>query len=158
MRRILHKLEKKGLVRDVGNVFVNANHEHLWCCHPIQDRQHQGEISEIQLGIKADGIRRLYETNQEYRADAEIVFGQEVVAWEHESSCALNLRQIREKMERYDDWPGRIVWTCVRPSWIDKLSRFATHDRHRFTTFDLAREDFHGAIWVNRHGGRHVVQ
>jgi hypothetical protein len=154
MRRILHKLEKQGFVKDVGDVLVKENWEHLWCLHHIQDRQHQAEISEISLQVKADEIRRLYETDQTYRADAEIVLGENTIAWEHESSCNLNLRQIREKMARWHEWPGGIIWTCKIPSWIDKLSRYATHDRHLFTTYELACQDFHGEIWVDRNGKR----
>lgn len=74
------------------------------------------------------------------------------VKWEHESSCTLNIKQIKEKMARYDRWKGWIIWTCDKLSWIDKLSRYATHDRHLFTTTELARQDFHAQIWVDRHG------
>ncbi len=151
-RRVLNKLRKRGRIKRIGDVNLFGNDEFLWYRGNIQHRQHEAEITEIQLGIKAQEVRRLYEVDPEVRMDAVIVSNGVEIPWEHESSEKLNIRQIKEKMDRYGD--KLVVWTCMSKTWLDKLTRFATSDKHMFTTFEHAVDDFHGPIWVDRHGNR----
>jgi hypothetical protein len=153
-RKRQNRLFKRRFVNRIGNVNIHGHDEILWFCGQISNRQHEAEISEISLHVEgADEIRRLHDVDPDLRPDAEIVVGNYVLPWEHECSGGLNLRQIREKMERYAD--SQVVWTSKFESHLDKLARLCPSDKHRFTTFALAIEDFHGRIWVDRHGERY---
>ena len=148
IRDRLPKLKRYG-VHKIGNVNILGNDEFIWFCGQLSNRQHEGEITEECLGIQADEIRRLYDVDQELRPDVEIVIGGKVIPLEHESCETLNLRQIKEKFERYGD--NTVLWTCKTQRYLDKLASHATSDKHLFTLFSLAIEDFHGPIWVDRH-------
>jgi hypothetical protein len=156
-RRCLKKLHDKKLINFVGLVCLSddGSEEKLWFCGDISNPEHEGQMSQIQPRIRAD-VRRLQAVDPEYRADGEIVAGPNVILWEHERGT-LNVKQIREKMERYDNYKGGIIWTCTSERWIDKLARYATHDRHLFTTYQLAAENFHGLIWVDRNGKQYEL-
>jgi hypothetical protein len=155
-RKRLNRMRVREMVNCIGNVNLYGHDEKLWYCGQISCRQHEAEISEMALHVHADEIRRLYDVDPEFRSDAEIVSSGVVLAWEHESSCELNLKQIKEKMVRYGD--RKVLWTCKFESWLDKLARHCPSDKHLFTTYALALEDFHGPIWVNRHGVRSIVR
>jgi hypothetical protein len=150
-RKRLNRMFHRDMVNRIGNVNLHGHDEIQWFCGQVSVRQHEAELSEMELGIRGvDEIRRLHDVDPDVRPDAEIVAQGVVLPWEHESSGGLNLRQIKEKMERYGD--RHIIWTSKFESHLDKLARHCPSDKHLFTTFALAVEDFHGEIWVNRHG------
>lgn len=151
-RKRLNILEKRGLVKRQGSVNLTGAWEFLWYCGDIQSEQHEAEMTEIQLGIEVDEIYRLTDTRLGLHEDGDIVFGDQIIPWEHECSGKLTNSQIKEKMNRYGDQP--VLWTSTSPTNLDRLTRFCPSDKHLFTTYDLAVEDFHGEIWVDRKGKR----
>jgi hypothetical protein len=155
-RKRLNRMRIREIVNCTGIVNLYGHDEKLWYCGQISCCQHEAEISEMSLHVRADEIRRLRDVDPELHSDADIVAAGVVLPWEHESSCELNLRQIKDKMDRYGD--RKVLWTCKFESWLDKLGRHCPSDTHLFTTFALAIEDFHGPIWVNKHGDRFPLQ
>lgn len=151
----MHQFEPLGLVNRVGTVNLRGYWEFLWYVGKVNHRQHEGEMSEISLGIAKVGteIKRLFEVDDQLRPDAEIyVNGVLSYYWEHEASGSLNLKQIQAKFERYGGQNVYVLWTCRNRTYLDKLARHATTDRHLFTTTELAMERFHEDIWVDRNG------
>lgn len=149
-RKRLNRLRKRRLVHRVGDVRLNETTEFLWFCGSLSCRQHEAEITEMLLQAHADLIRRLFDVDAELRCDAEIVVAGVSYPLEHESSGTLNLRQIREKMDRYGD--RTVLWTCTKRSYLDKLAGYAPTTQHLFTLYPLAVERFNDAIWVDREG------
>lgn len=155
MRKLLKRLETDGLVTDNGYVNLNGFDEKLWYCGTISKSkvQHEGEISEILLGVKCLDYRRLQDVDPAFRADVELEtepYG--LVPWEHECGGGTNIKQMQEKFRRYGD--RLVLWTCLSDSHLDKLCRQCPSDKHLFTTTAHAIADFHGPIWVDRKGER----
>jgi hypothetical protein len=136
-------------------VFLRGIQENLWFCGHVPNRQHEAELSEMSLRILDEGfeVKRLQDVDPDFRPDAEIHRdGRLLLYWEHEASGSLNLRQLRNKIERYGDRP--VLWTCRNGTYLDKVARLATSDRHLFTTTELAMVHITDDVWVDRLGTR----
>jgi hypothetical protein len=149
------KLDRKGRIRSVGRV-VNANGQEvkLYSVYPVGKPQHEYELTELLLSIKASNVTRGFGIH-DLNPDAIITIAEDSYFLELDRGTE-GYRELYEQIKAYGN--ETVLWVMSSETRINGVFRREVPESQWFTTYRQATADFHaeGAFW-NSAGDRASV-
>lgn len=109
--------------------------------------QHEYEITELILAARPDAVRRGYQVG-EYRPDAELLYGNQIVYVERERTRK-SLEKVKQRIYKYNGTDSQVLWVVDTDARIKNILRTCKPPaNHHFTTYHQAIVNWHdGSIW-----------
>lgn len=152
-------LVRRGKVKLIGYVQNAAGRDvKLFARNPVNKPQHEYEVTELLLGVHAELMRRGYSVDS-HHADAEITINGILVYLEHDRGT-MGYAELIERVNKYIDCENIVLWVMSSETRIKGLLERTESlpETFLFTTYEQARQNFHGDVWQNAYGVTSCVE